>query len=58
MVAELTREYFEEEDMLNSQPLSAVVRHARARVDLDVEESFAVESCRPTVPVFVCEPWR
>jgi len=58
MVAELTREYFDEENMLETQPLSAVARHARARVDLDIEESFAAESRRPTVPVFVCEPWR
>lgn len=35
-----------------------VLRHARARVELDVEEEAAALSTRPTMPVFHGEPWR
>lgn len=38
--------------------LEDVLRHARARIEVDVEEEAAVLSKRMTVPVFQGEPWR
>lgn len=50
--------YFEEEDVLEREPLSAVARKAAARLSVEEEESSAVESTRPTIPVFLGEPWK
>ena len=51
-------EYFEDEDLLETRPLSEVARRIAARACVDAEECSAAESTRPTVPVFVGEPWR
>lgn len=48
----------QEELLLEDRPLEEVLRHAAASAIVDAEEESAAVSKRPTVPVFICEPWR
>lgn len=49
----------EEERMLrDGDSFEDVLRRARATRAVEAEELAAVESVRPTVPVFLGEPWR
>jgi hypothetical protein len=54
----LSAEYFEDEDLLDLRPLDEVLSRARARACVDAEELASVESTRPTMAVFLGEPWR
>jgi hypothetical protein len=49
--------FSEEEELLSTRPLAEVAARCAARVAIEVEESEAVASVRPTVPVFAGEPW-
>lgn len=42
----------------SGEPLEAALRHARAAIELDVEEASVNFASRPTVPIFQGEPWR
>jgi hypothetical protein len=46
-----------DEALLVSRPLDEVLRVAAAQAVIDAEETTAVDSTRPTVPVFHGEPW-
>jgi len=48
----------EDELLLEDRPLEEVLRRAAAAKAVDAEEEAAALSKRPTVPVFICEPWR
>lgn len=50
--------FSEDEQLLTEQPLSAVLRHAAARAEVDAEEEDAALSTRPTVAIYDIEPWR
>jgi hypothetical protein len=48
----------DEENLLRDRPLEEVLRHAAAVAVVEAEEESAAISKRPTVPLFVGEPWR
>jgi len=48
----------EEEMLLEDRPLEEVLRRAAATRAVEAEEESAAISKRPTLPVFICEPWR
>lgn len=51
-------QFSEEERLLIDRSFEEVLRHAGARVAVDVEEEEAAISKRPTVPAFAIVPWQ